>query len=161
MYSKPNTTVMGQKVPPPGRPRRLDAAPTPLDNTTATPIGKATTPALLHSAYARVGRAVLCLCLAALPFLASCEKEAQYEGFPEMHSYYQESCGLGSDAVDIDSITRFTSKVNTFVEVNPEAKETSYYPLIKENVKKYWNIIIIRIEGEGEWDGIDNIDDLL
>jgi hypothetical protein len=57
MYSKPNTTVMGQKVPPPGRPRRLDAAPTPLDNTTATPIGKATTPALLHSAYVTGGQA--------------------------------------------------------------------------------------------------------
>ena len=53
MYSKHNTTVKGQKLPPP----------TPLNDILATSASKATTSALLHSAYTRVGRAVLFLTL--------------------------------------------------------------------------------------------------
>lgn len=41
MYSKHNTTVMGQKVPPKS----------PLNYILATPANKAATPALLHSTY--------------------------------------------------------------------------------------------------------------
>ena len=50
---------------------------------------------------------VLCL-LGMAPFFASCEKDAAFEGYPEMYDYYVESCGLGDDAVDTDSITRFS-----------------------------------------------------
>ena len=100
--------------------------------------------------------------LLSLPLLcASCEKDVQYEGYPEMHEYYVESCGLGDDAVDIDSITRFSGKVDNFVTVNPDAKETSYYPLIQKNIKKYSITIVITIEGDGAWDGIDNEGDML
>ena len=102
---------------------------------------------------------VLCLLGMAL-FCASCEKDVQYEGYPEMQSYYVESCGLGAPAVDIDSIGRFTRKVDAFVAVNPDAKDTSYYPLIKENIKKYSTTLIITIEGDGAW-GISHGDDLL
>lgn len=103
---------------------------------------------------------VLCLLGMAL-FCVSCEKDVQYEGYPEMHEYYVESCGLGDDAVDTDSITRFSRKVDDFVDVNPDAKDTSYYPLIQANIKKYSITIVITIEGDGAWDGIDNCDDLL
>ena len=48
MYSKHNTTVMGQKVP----------TPAPLNDILATFASKATTSSLLHSAYTRVGRAL-------------------------------------------------------------------------------------------------------
>jgi len=66
MYSKHNITVMGQKIPPP----------TQLDNISTTPRSKATTHALLHSVYTRVGRALLCLCFAALPlFMGSCQQD--------------------------------------------------------------------------------------
>lgn len=103
---------------------------------------------------------VLCL-LGMASFCVSCEKDVQYEGYPEMHEYYVESCGLGDDAVDTDSITRFSRKVDAFVDVNPDAKDTSYYPLIQSNIKKYSVTIVITIEGDGVWDGIDNEGDLL
>ena len=95
---------------------------------------------------------VLCL-LGMASFFASCEKEAAFEGYPEMYDYYVESCGLGDDAVDTDSITRFSRKVDAFVDVNPDAKDTSYYPLIQSNIKKYSVTIVITIEGDGAWDG--------
>ena len=95
---------------------------------------------------------VLCLLGTAL-FVSSCEKEVLYEGFPEMHDYYVESCGLGDDAVDMDSIGRFSQKVDHFVAANPEAEETSYYPLIKANIKKYSVGITIILENEGRWAG--------
>lgn len=98
---------------------------------------------------------VLCL-LGMASFFASCEKEAAYEGYPEMYDYYVESCGLGDDAVDADSITRFSRKVDAFVDVNPDAKDTSYYPLIQSNIKKYSVTIVITIEGDGAWDGATN-----
>ena len=95
---------------------------------------------------------VLCL-LGMAPFFASCEKDAAFEGYPEMYDYYVESCGLGDDAVDTDSITRFSRKVDAFVDINPDAKDTSYYPLIQSNIKKYSVTIVITIEGDGAWDG--------
>jgi hypothetical protein len=60
---------------------------------------------------------------------------------------------LGDNAVDADSITRFSRKVDAFVGINPDAKDTSYYPLIQSNIKKYSVAIVITIEGDGAWDG--------
>lgn len=115
IFSKHNTMVMGQKVPPP----------TPLNDILATPRSKATTSALLHSACTCVGRAVLCMCLAALPlFMGSCQQdEAATEDalHADMFQYYAESRGLTETSAD--SVCNYYTKFASFHNQHPELTE--------------------------------------
>lgn len=67
----------------------------------------------------------------ALLFMSSCEKDLmRYE---EMRQYHQESLTL--QQVTTDSVTRFSSKVSTFVASHPAAQEDPLYPEIQENIR--------------------------
>ncbi len=81
--------------------------------------------------------------------LISCEKEGSF--FPEMDSFYTESCGLPN--VTTDSAKNFTKKFAGFVKINPESKEHPKYPLIVENIKKCNFSIVIDVDSvwEGEY----------
>ena len=62
--------------------------------------------------------------------MSSCEKDLmRYE---EMRQYHQESLTL--QQVTTDSVTRFSSKVSTFVASHPAAQEDPLYPEIQENI---------------------------
>lgn len=92
--------------------------------------GPASTPALLHTAYVRIGRAFCCLLL--LVFIASCSKEDEVH-FVEISEYYAESCHL--DQATQDSIVRFSQKVDAFVIAHPLAKEDPLYARILHNIQ--------------------------
>ena len=149
IFSKHNTTVMGQKVPPP----------TPLNDILATPRSKATTPALLHSAYTRVGRAVLCMCLAALPlFFGSCEKEASVQEdiiHTGMSAFYVESKGLMETSAD--SVCNYYKKLAGFHNTYPECESDELYPPTVKNLgdafNKYGIVQIGSIIVQTEWEG--------
>ena len=149
IFSKHNTTVMGQKVPPPA----------PLNDILATPRSKATTPALLHSAYTRVGRAVLCMCLAALPlFFGSCEKEASVQEdiiHTGMSAFYVESKGLMETSAD--SVCNYYKKLAGFHNTYPECESDELYPPTVKNLgdafNKYGIVQIGSIIVQTEWEG--------
>lgn len=148
MYIKHNTTVMGQKVPPP----------TPLNDILATSASKATTPALLHTAYTRVGRALLCLCLAALPlFMGSCQQdEAATEDalHADMLQYYAESRGLAETSAD--SVCNYYTKFASFHNQHPECEADELYPPTVENLgNAFTHFGIVQIGNiivKTEWD---------
>ena len=79
----------------------------------------------------------------------ACEKEVNSEGYPEMKSFYAESCRL--PAVTIDSVKLFSIKVNNFTTLYPESKGHSLYPKIQENIKTA--SFRITIECDTTWDG--------
>ena len=149
MYSKHNTTVKGQKLPPP----------TPLNDILATSASKATTSALLHSAYTRVVRAVLFLCLAALPlFMGSCQQdEAATEDalHADMLQYYAESRGLAETSAD--SVCNNYTKFASFHNQHPECEADELYPPTVENLgnafTQYGIVQIGNIIVKTEWDG--------
>ena len=66
------------------------------------------------------------LCLA-------CSKETSRSSYPEMQAYYVESCNLGVAA--IDSVQRFSQKVDAFVALHADAKDDPLYPRIQENIQ--------------------------
>ena len=106
------------------------------------------TTALLHTVYARVGRAAAFLCLLVLPLLmGSCEKELVR--YAEMVQLHQESCGLPE--VTADSVGRFTQKVDAFVTRHPAAREDPLYPDIRQNIRAA--SLRLNITVEEEWDG--------
>ena len=119
---------------------------------------KATFPALLHSAYTRVGRASLyltdrglaaALCLAVLPLLTACEKDVvRYE---EIRQYHQESKTL--QQVEADSVNRFTQKVDAFVVVHADATDDPLYPEIRQNIEDALVKFVITVQDE--WDKED------
>ena len=76
---------------------------------------------------------LLCIIALTLVMLTACEKEIQFEFYPEMREYYTESCGL--QAVGADSVLRFAVKGFDFVERNPDSKEHPLYPKVIENIK--------------------------
>lgn len=80
--------------------------------------------------------------------LPSCEK-ATADSFPIMESFFSESMTLQS--VSVDSINRFSDKVNAFVTVNPKAKTHEKYQLIMDNIKAA--ILHISIEIQDKWEG--------
>ena len=149
MYSKHNTTVMGQKLP----------SPTPLNDILATSASKATTSALLHSAYTRVGRALLCLCLAVLPlFMGSCQQdEAATEDalHADMLQYYAESRGLAETSAD--SACNYYTKFASFHNQHPECEADGLFPPFVENLgsafTQYGIVQIGNIIVKTEWDG--------
>ena len=71
-----------------------------------------------------------------------CEKEIPH--YAEMREYYQESTALAQTS--LDSIRRFSHKVDGFVEVHPSAKEDPLYPEIEENIRKARITIQIQID---------------
>lgn len=149
MYSKHNTTVKSQKLPPP----------TPLNDILATPRSKATTPALLHSVYTRGGRAFLCLCLAALSlFMSSCQQdEAATEDalHADMLQYYAESRGLAETSAD--SVCNYYTKFAGFHNQHPECEADELFPPTVENLgnafTQYGIVQIGNIIVKTEWDG--------
>ena len=66
------------------------------------------------------------LCLA-------CSEETSRMSYPEMHAYYVESCNLGVAA--IDSVQRFSQKVDAFVTQHADAKDDPLYPRIQQNIQ--------------------------
>lgn len=149
IFSKHNTTLMGQKVPPPA----------PLNDILATPRSKATTPALLHSVYTRVGRAFLCLCLAALPlFMGSCQQdEAATEDalHADMLQYYAERRGLMETSAD--SVCNYYTKFAGFHNQHPECEADELFPPTVENLGNAFTqcgiVQIGNIIVKTEWDG--------
>lgn len=120
---------------------------------------KAITPALLHSVYTRVGRAVLCLCLAALPlFMGSCQQdEAATEDalHADMLQYYAESRGLMETSAD--SVCNYYTKFAGFHNQHPECEADELFPPTVENLgnafTKYGIVQIGNIIVKTEWDG--------
>ena len=139
---------------------KVSSYPPPLTdvNIISLSLTKATFPALLHSAYTRVGRASLyltvrglaaALCLAVLPLLTACEKDlVRYE---EIRQYHQESKTL--QQVEADSVNRFTQKVDAFVAVHTDATDDPLYPEIRQNIEDALVKFVITVQDE--WDKED------
>ena len=87
---------------------------------------------------------VIFILLAGLTF-NSCEKVILR--YAEMQQYHQESLTLAETS--LDSISRFSQKVDGFVNLHPLAKEDPLYPEIEQNINQAR--LIIRIDGE-VWD---------
>ncbi len=85
--------------------------------------------------------------------VVACEKEVNGEGYPEMESFYIESCRL--PAVTIDSVKLFSIKVTNYTTKYPESKGHSLYTKIQENIKSA--SIRITIECDTTWDGETHI----
>ena len=86
------------------------------------------------------------LCLA-------CSKETSRSSYPEMQAYYVESCNLGVAA--IDSVQRFSQKVDAFVAQHVDAKDDPLYPRIQENIQTV--SIRLGFYVNDEWDGESHI----
>ena len=75
--------------------------------------------------------ALFYLFLLLLPLgFASCEKPQLH--YAELEAYYAESQNL--EAAPRDSVLRFYRKVQSFVTINPDAKEDPLYPEIRRNI---------------------------
>lgn len=81
--------------------------------------------------------------------MSSCSKEQATDQWPQMTTYYTESCGLQS--VPIDSVTRFAVKVDGFTAAHPESTAHPLYPAIQSNIKAASLRITITINDT--WDG--------
>ena len=91
---------------------------------------------------------IIILLVFAISWLTSCEKEV-FDINPTMEAYYMESVQLPT--VSLDSIKKFSSKVDGYVADNPLAKEHRRYPQILQNIKTASLRISITINDE--WDG--------
>ena len=121
-YNSKYNSLIHRELPPPISPC----------NILATPASKATTSALLHSAYTRVGR-VFALLIAVLPLaFASCEKEVMEE-LPPMGQMYYESVNLPQ--ATLDSITNFTHKFGVYVGSHPESRQDQYFDPTLQNLR--------------------------
>lgn len=85
--------------------------------------------------------------------IMACEKEVFSEEFPEMESFYVESCRL--PAVTMDSVILFSIKVNNYTNDYPESKGHLLFPKIQENIKSA--SFRITIECDTTWDGETHI----
>ena len=92
---------------------------------------------------------LLLLLLLPLGFM-SCEKPDLIH--VQLEDYYDESMSLKS--CTCDSVTRFSSKVKTFVADFPEAKDDPLYPPILRNIHDAW--MLLDVNGTG-WDGEETI----
>ena len=81
--------------------------------------------------------------------LVACDKDSFADQWPQMRTFYGESCGL--QAVPLDSVTRFAVKVDGFTATFPESKEHYLYPKIQANIKSASLRLSITIDDE--WDG--------
>lgn len=98
------------------------------------------------------GVIVLAMCTVMGFILPSCEKEG-YDISPQMESFYMESVQLPT--VSLDSIMKFSTKVDSYVADNPLAKEHRRYPQILQNIKTASLRLSISINDE--WDGDTHI----
>ena len=83
---------------------------------------------LSRMGFAHRGRAFLCLCVLLTSFFfVSCE---HYDDFDHgvMQAFLEESQGLNQ--VPLDSIRRFSAKVDEWVKMRPESKNDPIYPEI-------------------------------
>ena len=97
-----------------------------------------------------------------LPFgVSSCE---HYDDFNHgvMQSFFEESQGLKQ--VPLDSIRRFSAKVDEWVKMRPESKNDPIYPEIEENIHQA--MVTFKLEVDDSWDediymnfGFGNTDD--
>ena len=81
----------------------------------------------------------------ALAFLTSCGDDDVREK-NVMQEYYAESLNL--DVQTTDSIQRFATKVNGYVQLHPEAKSSPYYPQITSELHNV--VITLTTENWGE-----------
>ena len=84
--------------------------------------------------------------------LPSCDKLTS-DDYPIMESFYKESVTL--PLVTLDSVKTFSSKVDGYVTIYPQAKNHSRYSQIQENIKAA--SLRINITINDEWDGEDSI----
>jgi len=70
--------------------------------------------------------------------LFSCEKELNADGdsYPELQTYYTESCSWDAQVLTSDSLRRFRLKVADYVSVHPDAIHTTVYPMIQDNIRQ-------------------------
>ena len=124
MYSKHNTTVKGQKLPPP----------TSQYNTEANASVRTSSHALLHLACASCGRAFLFL-LFSLPFFAaSCSQDdADVAPLTPMHQMYNESANLTK--VQMDSISNFCTKFSGYINQHPQSQQDEYFDPTIQNIR--------------------------
>ena len=85
------------------------------------------------------------LFLSVLAFLTSCGDDDVREK-NVMQEYYAESLNL--DLQTTDSIQRFATKVNGYVQLHPEAKSSPYYPQITSELHNV--VITLTTENWGE-----------
>ncbi len=83
--------------------------------------------------------------------LPSCEKEV-FDVSPTMEAYYTESVQL--PAQTLDSVRSFSSKVEGYTRIYPEAKEHQKYPLILSNIKAASLRLTITVNDEWAGDTI-------
>ena len=98
--------------------------------------------------FAHRGRAFLCLCVLLTSFFfVSCE---HYDDVSHimMEAYYEESQGL--DQVPLDSIRRFSAKVDEWTNVHPEAQKEEIYAQIQQNI--HTAMVTFRLELDDSWD---------
>lgn len=80
----------------------------------------------------------------------ACKKIVLIDAYhSDMTSFYKESCKLSS--VTMDSIKRFSAKVNNYTDEFPEAKSDSLYPIIQENIRSA--TLRLQLEADTTWDG--------
>ena len=85
-----------------------------------------------------------------LTVITACEKAPSVEElYPQMESFYTESCGLQS--VPADSVKMFAGKVDDYTDRYPEAKQHTRYPQIRENIRAASLRLSVTINTE--WDG--------
>ena len=85
------------------------------------------------------------LFLSVLAFLTSCGDDDVREK-NVLQEYYAESLNL--DLQTTDSIQRFATKVNGYVQLHPEAKSNPYYPQITSELHNV--VITLTTENWGE-----------
>lgn len=73
-----------------------------------------------------------------------CDRDTMTTSFPEMESYYKESCSW--DGVAKDSLERFVVKVKGFLNEKPEAKSDPLLNKIQDNVNAAAQHIMIEID---------------
>lgn len=104
---------------------------------------------LSRMGFAHRGRVFMCLCVLLTSFFfVSCE---HYDDVSHimMEAYYEESQGL--DQVPLDSIRRFSAKVDEWINVHPEARKEEIYEKIQLNI--HTAMVRIRVELDDSWGG--------
>ncbi len=91
------------------------------------------------------------ICIVIGFMLPSCEKD-EYDVNPQMEAYYIESVQL--PAQTLDSVRSFSSKVEGYTRIYPEAKEHQKYPLILSNIKAASLRLTITVNDEWAGDTI-------
>ena len=74
--------------------------------------------------------------------------------YPEIQAYHAESLNL--TVASADSVSKFSTKVKTFVAHHPDAAQDPLYPVIQQNIKQ--NLLRLSITINDEWDGETHIE---